>query len=200
MTSRAGRQVRTALNLSTNPMTIHALLAKVLHVKRVIKLFGLEIDLAAKQIAVTPKARICVFLLPRMMTVRTTFRTKSEHFFRRLFLVRSVTRSALETLRDVWLVHEIDVEHPAGLFFDSAVAFETSAFKRSLRPPSREWLHSFFRQRLIDQVVTCVEKREAVFDIVSADASIDQLDIRIGVRERPRLVRSAEISSRLHPL
>src|ERR1700693_2493866 len=118
MTRRARVQVRAALDLVARAMTVDTLLAQILDVERVVKLFGLETNLSSEQVGVAPQTRVYVLLLPLMMAIRATFRPEPKHFFRRLLFVRSMTGGALESRRDVRLMHKVDVEDSAGLGFD----------------------------------------------------------------------------------
>lgn len=97
MTRRARVQIWAASDFSTNAMTVHALLAQILDVERVVELFCLETDLSPQQITMTSQTSVRVFLLPLMMTVRAAFGPESEDFFRGLLLVSPMTGRTLKS-------------------------------------------------------------------------------------------------------
>lgn len=156
MTRRARVEVWRSLDLAARAMTVYTLLTQILDVERVVKLFCLEADLSPEQIAVAPQTRVRVLLLTLMMAIRAALGPKPKDLFRRLFLVSPMAGRALETRRDMRLVHKVDIEDSAGLGFDATMALEARAFKRRFSPLLRKSPEAALRHSLIDHVVTCV--------------------------------------------
>lgn len=199
MTRRARVEVWPSLDLATGAMTVDTLLTQILDVERVVKLLCLETDLAPEQIGVASQTSVRVLLLPLMMAIRAALGPKPKHLSRRLLFVSPMAGRALKARRDVRLMHKVDVEDSAGLGFDAAMTLEARAFERRFRPLLRESSKAALLQRLIDHIVTCIEERQAVFDVVRADASIDELNVRVSIRQRPFFMRSRERVASLHP-
>ena len=177
MTRRPRVEVRPSLDLATRAMTVDTLLTQILDVERVVKLFCLESDLASEQIGVASQTRVRVLLLSLMMAISAALGPKPKHLLRRLLFVSPMASRALEARRDVRLMHKVDVEDSAGLGFDAAMTLEARAFEWRFGPLLRERSEAPLLQRLIDHIVTGVEQCQAVFDVVRADAPIDELNV-----------------------
>lgn len=72
---------------------------------------------------------------------------------------------------------EIDVEDSARLALDAAMTLEARTFKRCFGPLLCEGLESALLKGLVNHIVTGVEQRQAIFDVVCADALIDELNV-----------------------